>query len=357
VAENFYLALTPYHVFLCCGVALARGRGETHRLALIAHARGAEELAETVRRWPESPFREVSVLEGCYGRPVGALDKLAGNRRNLRLLREHFRRFPCDHLFVCNDALWVAQGALHYAKRADPRAKGVYLEDGAFAYHAGRWPGEPAWRMALRRAAYGRFAVSVRVMGTSPWIDETLACFPDAVRTELRARPVRALPRETFRGPAMENLARSCLERLSGGAPQTSDAVLILAFPGAYPDERRYREVLRALCSSAARNGLRLLAKHHPRAPAGDPLGLAGDLRLRLLPQGLPMEFYFLAHRRNLRRVWGDISTALLSARWLLDGAEVVSFAPLLRRPGEDHGFFDLYRRLGIGLPAGLEDL
>jgi hypothetical protein len=123
-----------------------------------------------------------------------------------------------------------------------------------------------------------------------------------------------------------------------------------------------YQAAMRGIVEQLAAGGAAVGVKYHPRQAEPDYLQLTTIERTTLLPQGLPLEFLYIRRAppvagagRPLRVIVGDISTTLLTARWLAPEARCISLARPLGLL--DASIEQLFSRLGVHLPAALEQV
>jgi hypothetical protein len=108
-------------------------------------------------------------------------------------------------------------------------------------------------------------------------------------------------------------------------------------------------------------NGRTEGVKYHPRQAEPDYLGLSQLRDVVVLPQGLALEYLYVLRaaaagttdHHPIRFVVGDVSTILLTARWLMPHACCISLARPLQML--DPSLEALFNALGVQLPATLE--
>jgi len=74
-----------------------------------------------------------------------------------------------------------------------------------------------------------------------------------------------------------------------------------------------------------------------------------------VLPQSLPIELVYIFTSKQIRFIVGDISTSLLTAKWLLDNATVVSIAPLIGQT--DPQLFRTFHELDIKILNNVKEV
>lgn len=347
--RNIFIAFTPYHILLSCGIALDRGTSDKNDLVAISEGVNTELLLQVLQEWNQEIFVNIYRLPGALYEPC-LLRRRVASRKNARAVMHIIQGLIVDQVYTFNDARAESQAVLHYAKERNNSAKAIYVEDGAAAYSSGR---RKARRRLIRRLGklyYGSWWEKVIYLGGTPWIDEICVAFPELVRPELRPKRVTELPRSILLGTKIKGLVESISAKfaIDGADLKSLDAILIVAHSEFAKQIDGYREVIDGILASMKRQGLRVAAKYHPREPAGDYLSLSGREKVLDLPQSILVEAIYIQAPKNLKLVIGDISTSLYTAKWLLEEATVISIAPLLKY--KDSHLLDVFRKLGIML-------
>lgn len=214
---ELYLALTPYHVLLACGIACQRpGKAE-----LIVYQSVPPTLLGAIREWSACPFSTIDVLPNPK-RYRSLARQVWGASRNAARLRARVLRQPYGAAFVFNDGVAESQAVMHWLKRFG-ETEIHYVEDGMPMYANVSFPHDKRpYKRLLRKLFYGSWWVDVDVLGSTPWVDELWACFPDCLRPQLSARGARELSAAWFKQPEFGNLAREFLALL--GVDLSSDS-------------------------------------------------------------------------------------------------------------------------------------
>lgn len=355
-ASALYVTFTPYHVFLATVLAGARLRQLRQDLIVVSDFADAQFLVQALRTWDGNAFTEIHLLPGAYGVRKKILRQFA-YAANIPRIRRTVSKLAIDEVYVFNDARPEAQAALHYARTQSPDLRVVFVEDGLTAYGShGRSPGSMFARLGAM-ALFGRFWQDVTVLGTSRWVNSVGAIFPSCVRPELRRHPIRPV---TDLSGLPERLARHVIRCLGGTCLRPEDfkelevvvAITQSAVARAVPD---YPQTVKRCISDVADAGLRVAVKYHPREPLGDYLNLGQDRRIVQLPKMLPIELIYALAGGRLRVVIGDLSNALLTARWLCPRASVLTLAPAFGYV--DPPLMETFKKLGIRSLSETRDL
>lgn len=277
------------------------------------------ELYDAVQADPGVPFQAVYFLDRPgrkYKRRWRALidkTRAAGMRRVAKGVSPR-------RLFIFNE-----DDLNQYAARILRRrqAEIIAVEDGAIAYIDQRMTSSPSERFKSR-LLFGPRTKAVEVEGASSNIDRFYARFPARVRPELR-RHVVGLPASdldffnTMAWPAdYVQRVGATLEDLS------ADVLFMLAHRNNFKGHDGYARVIRQAVAEHAAAGDEVAVSYHPREREADWLDLTA-LGAKLIPHAVPSELVYLAGRGSIRRVYGDIGTALITAKWILPDTPAVS--------------------------------
>jgi len=349
---NVFMPMTPYHVFLSCGVALGEHGGERNHLIVIEDFPGADILVESVRRWSHSPFQGVTLHSGTLRRSSDLTRGLAIWRNSKRLV-EMVSDAPINRLYVFNDARADQQAVIRHVARRRPATRIVCLEDGLAMYASTLLSRRDSNLKRLgKRFLYGRDFHLPDTIGSSPWVHEVRLAYVTLARRELAGKRLLPLPFDVFSGTEMRALADEYCKRMSVDAGNTDriEVLVLLPHPELIAHDDETEKLYRSICVEAVRRNRSVALKQHPRDRYGV---LFTDDRAVLVPRGLAAEFLFLSRRDEIRFVFGDLSSALMSARWLLPSAKTVSVARLLACV--DPALPSVFDRIGVIVPS-LED-
>jgi len=322
-----FLAFTPYHVFLACGICFGRGDNKRNYLVAVGGADRFRDLLADNSTWAHAPFAQIVPLPTRFfqkriRRPLAVW----GNTRTLRRL---IRQTRPGWFVTFNDTLPESRAALAYAKSLSPDTVGAYVEDGAIAYSSEYTPK----LSSIGRALYGfRYQA---VQGTSPLVDRVHVLFPPLVRPELSERKPLPLPCSAFGAPGMHDLADAILQQhhIDASRLEHTDVLLFVASPAYRRRCSNYDSIIQAVAQQARRRGLALSAKYHPAEAQPDPLDLQHTASAAILPRQIGAEYFFTSSATKPRYIIGDVSTSLMTARWLVPEANVASILPLLNGP------------------------
>lgn len=326
--RRLFIAHTPYHALLSWGIALSRCTESRNYLVLVGDAKGSDVLCSAMAEAQDRPFERCTMLPGIFGKTVQQKRFMFAS--NVRTIIRMTRQLSPQEVFVFNDGKPEAQAALHVARQT-ASARGIYVEDGAGVYWASAQPYFRPWfkKIAARVLLYGPWWEELTAVGTSRWIDEVIALFPEQLRSDLMRKPRGSIDRRSLINDTTKRMLEDYASRL-GVVPeklQDFDVLVIAAHSSVISDFQRYRELLMEFIHRCQEAGLRYVVKYHPREERVDYVGVPKEV---LLPQEMPAELMYVLAGDRIRLVLGDQSTALISGKWLLPNARIVSAVPLL---------------------------
>ncbi|MCD6528171.1 hypothetical protein J7K44_00800 [bacterium] len=329
IMTNVFVAFTPYHVLL--SYVIASENNEKNCLIVINDSANLKELVEAIKKEKNSPFSDFVFLPGMYGKK-NMMQRRLIIRNNIKTLKRIINNIVIKRAYVCHDGRPESQLILSYAKHNN--APGIYIEDGSGAY------GSLALRrrkikILLGKIIYGRWWEDVKILGTSSYIDQIIAIFPEDIRPELRKKAkILGVNRERFLSLKNKSFVTSFLKKIGINKEYISDIDIIIIishseFARQYP---RYKELIVETISQLKEKNIykNIAVKYHPREK-NDFLNLATFSDIKILPQAIPAEILFLIASNSLRLIIGDASTSLLTAKWLFPHIKVASFVEQIK--------------------------
>ncbi|WP_137286129.1 polysialyltransferase family glycosyltransferase [Halorussus salinisoli] len=346
--KSLYIAHTPYHVLLASTLAASAEEDRERHLVSVLDSDMAE-LLRSLELDEDPPFDHVYSIPGTLD-TTGRRGELRKKVNSLRVRRYVNCERP-DELYTFNDHRPESQAAFD-ALGDDVRR--IYVEDGTAAY--ARFPPADEWtRLGYLKAKlfYGPWRRNPRLLGTTDWIDEVRLVFPDHALPEVRANPVVPIPRESVLVLADADWFRRYVEQ--SGVDETLDrldALVFVTHSNYVGDISNYVELLETLVDRLTERGFRVGLKYHPREKQKAFEFDRDDVEV--LSRGVSAEVLYVADP-TLDFVVGGMSTALLTARWLLDDATVVSLTEVLQQSNRE--LPDVFERLGIHVPESRSEV
>lgn len=322
--KAFFLVSTPLHLYNAIVAAMMNPQWESHLFFIDQPEEEKHLYFEALQAWAESPFAGVKLYRT---RVKGVLKKWRVRRAAFRSLHEDVGKLSPHRVYVGNDRRIEFAYALHVARMIDPDAVGGYIDDGAYSYiyQKSKWYQDTFLDIGLKKLLYGPWYFRPSVVGASDAVSEAFVALPEFVHKALaKKRLIRLETRKLLDArvkPFIDYLvAPFGLDREAVAAlelvvilPHES---LILRFPA-------FKQTVMQSIETAVAEGVRVGVKYHPRQSQPDPLALAALPNVTLLPNTLAFEALLPLLGRAV--IVGDVSSALLTARWLRPDLIVLS--------------------------------
>ncbi len=308
---------------------------------MIDQPEGKEEALITALAANPGPFESVQTLP----KGSGLFGKRATRRQVFELIRERLTAWSIDRVFTGNDRRIEFQYAQYQLQLANRPVHAIYLEDGVNSYlpfhpsHRGlRAIADPVIEPLLKKIGYGSWYDRSGAVGCSRWVNERQLTFPALLQTQ-QGPDVVQLPAENYTtGAAAAHIAQLVESMTREAVTFKGDLLLVLPHSNdllaQYGDAKGFQRAIKPLLDSAGETRV----KYHPN----ENLAVLEDW-VAELPRRLPMEM--LISQCVCRRIVGDTSAALLSAKWLQPDANVMSVRN--SRPGPSR-LFELMAQAGV---------
>ena len=339
MAKHLFMASTPFNVLTAAMVAFGLPQGDVAELGLIDQTSTTATFREALLSWQNSPFANIRLLSEKASGKAKRRQRLQGFRR----IRQCLQELQPDWIYTGNDRRIEFQFSM-----AHSNARGVYLDDGTYSYLGRKthWLKDRVLDNMAKKVAYGRWWKQPPAIGASAWIDHSILAFPNSALPILKNKTCKPLPNNLQR-PEFAQLAQICL----GEQPMTLgtlDGLLLLPHSSVMSDQQQ------ALGQWLDSCGADIAYKHHPRT--GHELQSA-DMAVRhwqlparawAVPAAIPMEMLLPLLPQHCK-ISGDVSTALLTAKWLRPELDVSAAV----RSDTDSSWQQLLTMLGIRLTTG----
>jgi hypothetical protein len=315
---NYFFISSPLHFLLSVNMAIRNG--EARNVAVISSriASNARLLGEVIRR-DGRVFCDVIMLESGPGKGHGS--KARQRKQRMKVLRDYLGQHPAAKIFTGSDRHVEFQYAMHVAHTHDPSVQGIYLDDGLHTYLGSRRMhsfqhkyGDPL----LKKLYYGMWWKNPVILGTSGWISEVYAVFPELVHPVYQQLGKKVLPFDSsyFATPAFQHIT-GVLAEVTGLDRETLgrlDFVLLLTHEQHYIDPWTHTERMMQILGAHAPEE-RIAIKAHPRS------SLLPELRERY-PRAVHLDnrvgFELLLPFLKADCVFiADISSSLFTVKWL----------------------------------------
>lgn len=353
---DVFIAYTPYQVLLSYAIASDLSTGVQYLYIIPAFdTDSAERLVEL--------FSGTGVFDTVEQRPGkfngGRRRPIEEQRSNIKHNISFFQKFIGKNgvrtVYASVDMKEVVQAAMSESPH------NVYIEDGANAYGSNEkeWAiyRSPLKNKLIFRLQCGFWWQSVNVYGTSTYIDEVRAVFPDQIRPELANKQVQEISRDPLlqlaSSPSLSNYFES-FDISNGNFPQV-DGILLLPHSSAIESNENQGNEFQQLVNLLEESPYQVLIKYHPRDMNPEAVFEQSKLTMPMLPSHVPVELLYIWFQDSIRLVLGEHSTAVYTAQWLCDDADVFSLGQFIETP--DSALLRSFEGMGITTLKDVDEL
>ncbi|GKT12658.1 MAG: hypothetical protein ISEC1_P1637 [Thiomicrorhabdus sp.] len=345
-----YLPSTPLNVFVSVAHAAAFSKQQVSQLVLIDQQNIDDNVYfNALKIWPTSPFEKLDLLAGkAKGR-----DKLAERKQNFQKLVQIIEQFQPDVIAVGSDRRVEFQYLMHYCKQQKISVEAWYLDDGLYSYAGRPNEGLKDWvNSTLKKMAYGFWWEEPKTVGASSLIGKVWLFQPEHAVDALKTKESFLIQPDWFTSKPILEFSKLLLTAFSVSnsvleALQNTSLLLLLPHPDEFKKMPGYEANVCAFVKRVTESGQTLAVKYHPRVEGADPLGLAAEYNARIIPSGLAFEFLLPFFKEKMDLV-GDVSTVLLTAKWLRP--DIRGVAVLSDDDAFQNSFKVLFETLGVNI-------
>lgn len=330
MSNHLYICSSVRHLYLTLGYAMAHPLHAHHVVMLEQDSE--EKRNPLVKQLQLNP----GPLTSFNLPPPQTASRSRYKKRKLasRYIAERAIDLNPQKIFGGNDRRVEFQYTMYRLRKENLPVKGVYLDDGSASYVNGRYLKffksitDLTIDHLLKKLFWGVWYHKSLYYGGTRWVDECLLNFPDLAPEYLKKNKyIECLQANWYRQSEFQRymselMAKShLLKQEEGDFLDEYDALLILPLAkfvvSNYGGIERYLAVIDTYLK--ANDCKRIAIKYHPRE---SHKYFQSNFPLAEIPAALPAEIIFSLIRT--RSIVGDLSSALLSAVWLLPNAHVI---------------------------------
>ncbi|SFR49085.1 polysialyltransferase family glycosyltransferase [Thiomicrospira sp. ALE5] len=324
MSRLLFLPSTPLNILvsaaLACHLRQEQGAEFHAEIWLIDQKNLANNpYLKALESWAESPFQSIKILPGvAKGRA-----KLTERKQNFQTIDQGLAEFQPNIIATGSDRRIEFQYAMHRMRQQGTQTLGWYLDDGLYSY-AG-WPKQPlkdTLNALLKKLTYGLWWQEPKTIGASNWINQAWLFKPAQAHPLLANKQLNILPTEWFQAPEIQSLSKLVRTDLASQDLQAISLLLLLPHPADQAKMKGYATSIKNYLRQITEQGAKVAVKYHPRQSLDDEFQLAQMSNVTLIPKSLAFE-YLLADLAPQTQIVGDISTVLLTAKWLRNDLSV----------------------------------
>ena len=350
--SKLLLVATFRHYFIGLGLAFNDKQHDYHLVFINQTFDGERNLILNASLRAKEPFASVSCLPL---RTTDFKEKNVNRRAAFKLLRKKISAVRPVEISTGNDRRLEFQYAMNFARNVlKMQVRGGFLDQGTGSYISSqklnmrkyltrKWVEVP-----LKKIVYGKWVSKIQRHGESHWVDVCYLTHPNLAPVHLLKKECVEVKADFYKTEQAQCVIGSIVSSIGCSGDEGVQADLLLVVPHGsviediYGSKGRAKEIFENICADYGN----VFVKYHP-ANSGDMLELGGHANI--LPSQFPVEILFAV--MDFERVIGDISTSMVSAKWMLPRASVEFIDTNSGYSGVLRGFF---KKLGIpslGLP------
>lgn len=268
-------------------------------------------------------------------------------KHNLKVLEKMVRGLPpIDRIHYTMEWHVYTTYVIFLVGQINPSVEFCFVEDGVYTYVQMSKKRKNCVERYLDRLAYGPWHSSVGIPGTLRAESYSYALFPDLLPDIFDKKRRVKIDLALLLEQIDENLLAEMTRTQSD---DEIDTLIALDLNHKYTNGKEYRNTIVSCITETAAQNRRVAIKRHP-ADSGGVNYVPPGYQVKELLSSVPIELLYLRHRKSLRKIVGGLSTALLTARDMLPGAEVESIVSKkdLAREENAEAVLSFFSSLGV---------
>lgn len=347
---SLHIVSTPRHVLSAIAIA-SKYENENHQIIVIDQVLNNRVYLDTLNEYLKKS-RLFSFSTILYKSNKDGRGKLKHRKNIFHQLGNYLSEYTPKKLYVGNDRRVEFQ---YIASRLKRSVEHIYVDEGTGTYNNGFGASKKNELFdrfidsSLKKIGYGWWYDRPSMLGGSKWIDGSIICFPELANTEIKKKAITRFERVWFEHKNIKEFLSFYAKRINLDTLKIIEIQNIYILPHQiFLDDSGFDAVaFKCKVQEAIILGNKVGVKYHPRQ-CGDPLRLLG-MDLLEIPRELPLELFLPL--MNIKEAWGDVSSALMSVKWLCPNANI--YAQVL---GDSKGLQfleELFSKVGIKIVEG----
>lgn len=320
---NYFFISSPLHYFIATNLAISH-KGDTNVALFISKNQiNAEQYAKATRHFPDI-FQHTFDLTIDDGQ-----SKYKQRKLRFKQISGIISSMQPDKIFTGSDRRIEFQFAMHQARKSNANVEGIYIDDGTVSYLGHKSINSVFHRHIdpiLKQLVYGTWWKNALTTGSSDWITKAYLASPQDAHPLLKTKNLIPLDQSIFNRDEFFQVNEFLLEKFEDLAAidfTRIKAVICLPHESFYLNDINFlAQIKKAVSQQYPFNEMAI--KAHPRSKN---MTLLTDMfpGSTLLPNTIGMEL-LLPKLSDDTFIIGDVSTALLTAKWLKPSVTVQAF-------------------------------
>lgn len=312
--RHLFFASTPFNMLTASMVAFSLPKSDEKHLCLIDQPKQDSHFVSEIMKWSDSPFNSSQLIS----RKSMGKNKRAQRKIAFQLIDSLLANIQPEIIYTGNDRRVEFQYAIAHSGK---QTIGIYIDDGTYTYLGRKthYLKDHLLDNLVKKLTYGQWWKQPATIGASDWINQCIVAFPEKVTPPLKQKQLQQLP-ENLDKAEFRVLAEKCMFHY----PETVKALATLETVVLLPHESVFdHSMLIAINMQVSAQPGIVGIKHHPRTTDRSWFSLGSFIEL---PGDIPMEVILPLLNRHCQII-GDVSTALLTAKWLRPEMDVTAIS------------------------------
>jgi len=326
---HLFMASTPLHILVSTAIALRQGQKITPHLFIIDQkSKDDHPYKQILESWSQNPFASIKLfLGGAKGR-----QKLRLRKTIFSEIDDWTREYLPDYIYVGNDRRIEFQYAMHAVSK-HKQVHGCYMDEGTFTYVGRKASSSFSDKVVdntVKKIAYGSWWKNPPTIGGSDWITHCYVAHPTLVHPLLAHKNLQEIDESYFNNDKMRSFSQAVTRFFDLDTDKLKQLFCLITLPHESVMDKipGYRSnilrLIESLLAKADEQHRLIGIKYHPRNSSADIFNLDKFDSCWILPDGAAYET-FLPLLPESCIVIGDMSSTLLSTRWLRPGLTAIA--------------------------------
>ena len=320
---NYFFISSPLHFFIATNLAIAH-KNETNIALFISKNK------KTVQQYAKATEHFKDIFQHTFDLTIDdEQHKFTQRKRRFNQIETLISSMLPDKIFTGSDRRMEFQFAMYHARKFNTQVEGIYIDDGTVSY-LGHKSIHSVFHQyidpLLKKIVYGAWWKNALTTGSSAWVSTAYLAVPEDAHPLLKNKRLVGLDQSIFSSQLFLQVNEYLIENYD--ELKTIDflkikAVLCLPNESFYLNNRVFlQQIKKAITQEFQLSDIAI--KAHPKS---QNMSLLVDIFPNSieLPNTLGMEL-LLPKLTNDTCIIGDVSTALLTAKWLKPKVSVRAF-------------------------------
>lgn len=320
---NYYFISSPLHFFIATNLAISH-KGETNIALFIS------KNEQTAKQYAKATLHFKDIFQQTHDLTINdEHSKFSQRKLRFSQLKGIIASTPPDRIFTGNDRRVEFQFSMYQARKLNTDVDGIYIDDGTISYLGHKSINNIIHKYVdpiLKKLVYGTWWKNALTTGSSNWISKAYLAVPKDAHPLLKTKELVPLNQAIFSSEkflAVNDFLIAKYDELNTIDFSQVKAVLCLPYESFYlKDPSFLSKIQQSMLQKFKPEEIAI--KAHPRSKEIELL-THNFPKSTLLPNTIGMEL-LLPKLSDSTSIIGDVSTALLTAKWLKPSVTVQAF-------------------------------